>query len=274
MATKFIVQHRRGTAEEWEQSGIVPYNGEIVIEVCQDGTFKTKIGDGAHTFPELPYQNLDSELLELKQYVDGKVVDGLLYENNLLYLTLGGEIVSAPVEITGGGGGGTSYIARLINGMSSNTLTVAASDKTMLTASFYEYYGEISTGVNGTLEVAYKLSTDGEWVIYSKQNVAQNTPFSVNVVSILTTDKITNIRFTVTDGESDISRSLTDIILPETLTNIGAMAFYGCAMSTVVIPDSVQTIRIYLFSECHNLITITKMCEKLTPLGVGWIAQR
>ena len=209
MATKFIVQHRRGTAEEWEQSGIVPYNGEIVIEVCQDGTFKTKIGDGSHTFPELPYQNLDSELLELKQYVDGKVVDGLLYENNLLYLTLGGEIVSAPVEITGGGGGGTSYTVRLINGMSSNTLTVAASDKTMLTASFYEYYGEISTGVNGTLEVAYKLSTDEEWVIYSKQNVAQNTPFSVNVASILTTDKITNIRFTVTGGESDISRSLT-----------------------------------------------------------------
>lgn len=71
---KLIVQHRCGTAEQWESSGIVPYDGEIVIEECADGTFKTKIGDGVNTFPNLPYQNLDKEIAELKQYVDGKVV--------------------------------------------------------------------------------------------------------------------------------------------------------------------------------------------------------
>lgn len=69
---KLIVQHRRGTAEQWESSGIVPYDGEIVVHECADGTFKTKIGDGVNTFPNLPYQNLDKEIAELKQYVDGK----------------------------------------------------------------------------------------------------------------------------------------------------------------------------------------------------------
>lgn len=124
---KLIVQHRRGTAEQWESSGIVPYDGEIVIEECADGTFKTKIGDGVNTFPNLPYQNLDKEIAELKQYVDGKVVDGLLYEDNKLYLTLGGEVVSEPVEIAGGSGGagGATYIVTLQNLMESRYITVS-----------------------------------------------------------------------------------------------------------------------------------------------------
>lgn len=126
--SKLIVQHRRGTATDWESSGIVPYDGEIIIEECEDGTFKTKIGDGVNTFPNLPYQNLDEEITELKNYVDGKVVDGLLYEENKLYLTLGGEIVSDPVEIvggSGGGGGGATYTITLQNLMESRYITVS-----------------------------------------------------------------------------------------------------------------------------------------------------
>ena len=155
MSTKLITQHRRGTVEQWAESGIIPYPGEIVIEECANGTRKTKIGDGVNEFVNLPYQNLDTEIEELKTYVDGKVVDGLFYEDNKLYLTLDGEIVSDPVEIVGGGGGGsgTSYSMRIINGMPSSTLSVALSDKTMLTASFYEKYGNDSTGVHGALEV-------------------------------------------------------------------------------------------------------------------------
>lgn len=202
MATNFITQHRRATAEEWEESGVIPYPGELVVEKCKDGTFKTKIGDGKTPFTGLPYQNVD---------IEGKVVDGLYYENNKLYLTINGQIVSDPVEIVGGGGGGgsASYSMRLINNMSSNTLTVAVSDRITLSASFYEYYGEVSTGVNGTLEVLYKLSTETEWKSLSKQSVAQNTPFNVNIASILAKDAITNVKFVVTGGESNIERSLT-----------------------------------------------------------------
>ena len=210
MATNFISQHRRATAKKWEESGAIPYYGELVIEDCEDGTFKTKLGDGINTFPNLPYQNLDEELSELKTYVDGKVVDGLLYEDNQLYLTLNGEIVSDPVEITGGGGGGgSSYSIRLINNMSSNTLTMAVSDKAMLSATFYEYYGGVSTGVSGTLEVLYKLSTETEWKSFGTQTVAQDVPFNVNVASILTKNQTTNVKFVITGGESNLSRSLT-----------------------------------------------------------------
>lgn len=211
MSTNFITQHRRGTAEEWEASNIVPYEGEVVLEnFPHDGSFKIKIGDGINTFANLPYHNLDKELEELKQYVDGKVVDGLLYQDNLLYLTLNGEIVSEPVEITGGSGsGGSSYSVRLINKMPSNTLTVSISESTMLTASFYEYYGDVSTGVNGTLEVSYKPADSDEWISYKTQSVEQDKPFSINVASILALNKATDIMFKVTAGESGTSRTLT-----------------------------------------------------------------
>jgi len=232
MATKIITQHRRGTAEQWIESGIIPYAGEIVIEECPDGTFKTKIGDGVNVFANLPYQNLDDELSELKTYVDGKVVDGLFYEDNKLYLTLNGEIVSEPVEIVGGGGGGvSSYSVRLVNGMSSNTLTVALADRTMLTAYFYEKYGNESTGVNGTLNVLYKLSTDTEWIQYKTQTVPQDTPFSIDVAAILSLGTTTDIKFTVTGGESLIDKSLTYHVTPVEV-GIEAINFNGSAVYT------------------------------------------
>lgn len=216
MAAKLIIQHRRSTTEGWAASGIVPYDGEIVIEECSDGTFKTKIGDGINKFVDLPYQNLDHELEELKKYVDGKVVDGLLYQNNLLYLTLGGEIVSEPVEITGGSGGGSgsTYSVRIINGMSSNNLNVAISDKVMLTASFYEYFGETTTGVNGTLEAYHKDSTEEEWTLFSRTSVAQGVPFSVNIASVLKKDITSNIQFKIISGESGLSRTLIFTVTP------------------------------------------------------------
>lgn len=54
MATNFIIQPRRATLEEWEKSGIIPEEGELVLEDCEDGTFKIKIGNGKTKFAELP----------------------------------------------------------------------------------------------------------------------------------------------------------------------------------------------------------------------------
>lgn len=234
MATKYITQHRRGTAEQWAASGIVPYSGEIVIEVCGDGTFKTKIGDGLNVFADLPYQNLNEEIEKLKEYVDGKVVDGLLRQNNLLYLTLNGEIVSEPVDITGGSGGGTgggSYSVRIINGMSSNILNVAVSEKVMLTASFYEYFGDQPTGVNGTLEVSYKTTEEEKWIFLSRMSVAQGVPFSANIGPALRKDVTMNIQFKVISGESGLSKTFIYTVTPVEATistvNFNSAAVYN-----------------------------------------------
>ena len=286
---KYIVQHRRGSTDQLQQSNVIPRDGEIVVEHCDNNISKLKVGDGKKQFSDLPYVTSeletavdvinsrmdafvalpegstqgDSELTDirvsyngtihssageavrslgtelddlrtnLQDFIDADAVDGLFYENNLLYLTADGVIVSEPVEIKGGsgGGGGTSYNVRIINGMSSNTLSVATSDQIMLSASFYEYYGEVSTDVNGTLEVSYKLSTDTEWIFYHRQTVPQNTPFSVNVADILTQGQTTNIQFVVTGGESNISRSLTYNVT-QVEASISAVNFDATAVYT------------------------------------------
>ena len=56
--SKFTVQHRRGTTEQWELKGdnIIPKDGEIVLELDKiNSAYKLKIGDGIHTYNELSY---------------------------------------------------------------------------------------------------------------------------------------------------------------------------------------------------------------------------
>ena len=280
---RYILQHRRGSTAQWAQLDPIIKDGEMVIEIRNDGSRKVKIGDGRRKFSELPYstsalENLvnvtnkridqlvalpegstqgDAELADihigydgteydsageavreqiasvkgditgvredvagvredvdylrnnLKDFIDAYAVDGLYYENNFLYLTSGGEIVSDPVEIVGGGdGGGTSYSMRLINGMLSTTLSVAISDETMISAMFYENYGNEPTGVNGSLLVEYKLQSETSWTTFKRLTIPQGVLFSVDVASILSETEVTNVKFTVTGGESSINRSL------------------------------------------------------------------
>ena len=51
---KYRVQHRRGTSSQWVNSDIVLYDGEIAIEDTGDGYRGLIIGDGVHTYVDLP----------------------------------------------------------------------------------------------------------------------------------------------------------------------------------------------------------------------------
>ena len=45
MAKKYIYQHRRATTEQWEdkKDEVVPFVGELVIEICDNNFHKLKI---------------------------------------------------------------------------------------------------------------------------------------------------------------------------------------------------------------------------------------
>lgn len=58
MPNKFIYKHRRGSTAQWNASDVIPYDGELVIENCDDGLTRFKIGDGVHTYTNLSYANL------------------------------------------------------------------------------------------------------------------------------------------------------------------------------------------------------------------------
>lgn len=67
MATKYIIKHRRGTTEQWEESDEIIYDGEIVVEKSDDGYIRLKIGDGIRKFSELPYMNIPGYALVTKK---------------------------------------------------------------------------------------------------------------------------------------------------------------------------------------------------------------
>lgn len=54
MSNTYIYKHRRGTSEKCNVYDVVLENGEIAIEDCGDARRGILIGDGQHTYAELP----------------------------------------------------------------------------------------------------------------------------------------------------------------------------------------------------------------------------
>jgi hypothetical protein len=64
--------------------------------------------------------------------------------------------------------------------------------------------------------------------------------------------------------------SLTQVILPTSVTTIGDYAFYGCYnLATINFPSSLRTIGSWSFADCHSLIFDPNLPSSLTSMGVG-----
>lgn len=255
---KLITQNRRGTTSEWAESLIVPLQGEVVLEECDDGITRIKIGDGKSLFKDLKYpeekiltqlqsmstridnivsvENIASEdpmyeLVDIRagydgvsyesagaavrsigqdvsdlrgslsQFINAKAVDGLFYEDNLLYLTAAGVIVSSPVEIlagSGGSGGSTSAV-KLKNENGSSALTASKNDSVILKFTFSSLEDEEETG-------------DGTAVIYVEDEVKLTSSIKQGYTEIDVTKYLKSGTNTVKLVCSDIygvSRTLT-----------------------------------------------------------------
>ena len=62
--------------------------------------------------------------------------------------------------------------------------------------------------------------------------------------------------------------SLTSIILPESVTNIGSACFRGCALTSITIPESVTIIGTFAFYACYYLILATVLPAIPPTLGI------
>lgn len=92
--------------------------------------------------------DLEALKVSLPDYIPANSIDGLLYEDNLLYLTSKGLPVSEPVEITGGSGGtgGSFSTVRVVNNLTTNSFTVAKDNPAVINFTFTSFENDIPTG--------------------------------------------------------------------------------------------------------------------------------
>ena len=84
-----------------------------------------------------------------------------------------------------------------------------------------------------------------------------------SLTSLVIPDSVTNIG----DYAFWNCRSLTDIVIPDGVTSIGKCAFEGCsALSSVVIPDSVSCIGFGAFEDCSSLHSVV-IPDSVTSIG-------
>lgn len=155
-----------------------------------DGMAYPSAGDAVRAVAE----SSDNLRKSLEQFIDADAVDGLMYENNMLQLTASGQPVGEPVEIKGGGGGGTSSVKlRLTNLTPEGTNFSTVSQNTViLSFLFTSTEDEIPTG-------DYTCDVEVGGVVRKTMSLSQSeTGASVDVTSYLKSDQ-NKIRIICTD---------------------------------------------------------------------------
>ncbi len=140
--------------------------------------------------------SINADLVDLRgslqQFIDGKAVGGLIYEDNLLQLAdVNGDPVGDPVEIKGGSGGGSSTSVRLINNNGSSSLSFAKNSPAILKFTFTSVEDGIPTG-DGVCTIAVGGETKASLNIKQGENrldVSTYLNVGTNNVKITCTDQ-------------------------------------------------------------------------------------
>lgn len=185
------------------------------IRIGHDGTVYDSAGDAVRALGV----ELEKVQSELQQYVDAHAVNGLYYEDSMLYLTSNGEIVSDPVEIVSGsgGGGGSSSIVRVTNQNDSTALSAASNESVILKFNFTSVEDDIPTG-SGTCRIMVGGVTKTTFSIQqglTTHDVKDYLSVGTNTVKVTCTDVYgvsRSITYTVTVVELEITSTFDDTV--------------------------------------------------------------
>ena len=171
----------------------------------------------------------------------------------------------------------TAYMVVLPVNLTDKTLNVILTDSNgddfKTTAVIANDYRNFKSGFARWIKADFPPNNQ-IWYTSSDANIVtpeETTNFGVNIVSniykngkgIITFDSnVTSI------GKNAFSfrKTLTNIILPNSVNTIGNHAFYGSSLESVILPNSITTIDSYAFASCSSLTNIT-IPNNVTTIG-------
>lgn len=206
-----------------EDPDYAPTAEVVDIRTGYDGSVYSLAGDAVRA--------IGNELLTIKEDVEQmiaeKAVDGLYYEDSKLYLTANGEIVSDPVEIVSGGGGGTggsTYEVSLKNSIEggSRNVTVAYGDECILSFT----YTSVDTESYGDGNGSGSLIIDN--VKMATFSVPQGEVYDLDIAQYLTAGEHTvKIRVENSEGSSRTIIYTVTLVALSMSTTMDAMGRYS-----------------------------------------------
>jgi hypothetical protein len=158
------------------------------IRIDHNGNMYPSAGDAVRAISE----DLEELKENLPEYIPDNAVDGLLYENNLLYLTSDGTPICEPVEIKGGGGGagGSGSVVKIKNNLLSTTLTVAKDTEAKINFTYTSFEDNLATG-DGTATIVINDKLIDELVCTVHHNIAKELEISKYLKNGSNTVKVT-----------------------------------------------------------------------------------
>ena len=115
-----------------------------------------------------------------------------------------------------------------------------------------------------TDEWGVKYSKDGRKLLKAPQELNGTYPIRKGLYGTYSIKEGTKI---ICDMAFDSCRSLSSLVIPESVTSIGDCAFRGCkSLAEVVFPNSVTNIGKFAFSMCKSLTDIV-IPDSVTSIG-------
>ena len=158
--------------------GSTTADAELVdIRIGYNGVDHASAGDAVRAIGH----DLDTLKASLPDYIPSNAVDGLLYENNQLWLTSKDELVGDPVTITGGsGGGGSISTVKVINNLPSASFTISKGNDAWIDFTYTSFENDVATG-----DGAYKVTINDRVIDELAGNVQHGIAKRLNIADYL-----------------------------------------------------------------------------------------